>query len=208
VHVLTTLDESTYSGGTMGADHPNTWCQNFDGGRSWYTGMGHTIESFSEANFLRLLLGGIQTAAGAVAANCAVSAPPPPPTVISLRAHANGRFVSAANAGANPLIANATAIGPWEQFDRLDAGNGNIALRAHANNRIVAAENAGNNPLIANRTAIGLWETFQLIRNPDGSVSLRAQVNGRLVTAENAGNSALIANRTAIGAWEEFDLVG
>ena len=207
VHVLTTLDESTYSGGTMGADHPNTWCQNFDGGRSWYTGMGHTIESFSEANFLHLLLGGIQTAAGAVAANCAVSTPPPP-TVISLRAHANGRFVSAANAGANPLIANATAIGPWEQFDRLDAGNGNIALRAHANNRLVAAENAGNSPLIANRTAIGLWETFQLIRNPDGSVSLRAQVNGRLVTAENAGNSALIANRTAIGAWEEFDLVG
>src|SRR3989440_4710539 len=46
VHVLTTLDESTYSGGTMGADHPNTWCHNFDGGRAWYTGMGHTIQSF------------------------------------------------------------------------------------------------------------------------------------------------------------------
>ena len=206
VHVLTTLDESTYSGGTMGADHPNTWCHTFDGGRAWYTGMGHTIQSFSEPNFLHLLLGGIQTAAGAVAANCGVSTPPPP-TVISLRAHANGRYVSAANAGANPLIANATAIGTWEQFDRLDAGGGNIALRAHANNRLVTAENAGNSPLIANRTAIGLLETFQLIRNTDGSVSLRAQVNGRLVTAENAGNSALIANRTAIGQWEEFDLI-
>jgi type 1 glutamine amidotransferase len=78
VHVLTTLDESSYSGGTMGADHPNTWCQNFDGGRSWYTGMGHTIESFSEANFLHLLLGGIQTAAGAVPANCSVTTTPPP----------------------------------------------------------------------------------------------------------------------------------
>ncbi|HET9137913.1 ThuA domain-containing protein [Actinophytocola sp.] len=207
VHVLTTVDESSYSGGTMGADHPTTWCHNFDGGRAWYTALGHTAQSFTEANFLRLLLGGIQTVAGVVPADCAVSTPPPP-TVISLRAHANGRFVSADNAGAGPLIAKATAIGPWEQFDRLDAGNGNIALRAHANNRIVAAENAGNNPLIANRTAVGLWETFQLIRNPDGSVSLRALVNGRLVTAENAGNSALIANRTAVGAWEEFDLVG
>ena len=34
VHVLTTLDESSYSGGTMGADHPNTWCHAFDGGRN------------------------------------------------------------------------------------------------------------------------------------------------------------------------------
>ena len=205
VHVLTTLDESTYSGGTMGADHPNTWCHNFDGGRAWYTGMGHTIQSFSEPNFLHLLLGGIQTAAGAVAANCAVSTPPPPPTVISLRAHANGKFVTA---GANPLIASKTTITSAEQFDRLDAGGGNIALRAHANNRIVAAENAGSSALIANRTAIGAWETFQLVRNTDGSVSLKALVNNRFVTAENAGNSALIANRTAIGQWEEFDLIG
>ncbi|HVQ95749.1 MAG TPA: ThuA domain-containing protein [Mycobacteriales bacterium] len=73
VHVLTSLDEKTYSGGTMGADHPNTWCQDFDGGRSWYTGLGHTIESFSEPNFLHLLLGGIQTAAGAVPADCSAS---------------------------------------------------------------------------------------------------------------------------------------
>ncbi len=78
VHVLTTLDESSYSGGTMGADHPTTWCHNFDGGRAWYTGLGHTIESFSEANFLHLLLGGIQTAAGAVPADCSVTTPPPP----------------------------------------------------------------------------------------------------------------------------------
>jgi hypothetical protein len=37
--------------------------------------------------------------------------------VISLRAHANGMYVTAENAGAQPLIANRTAIGPWEQFD-------------------------------------------------------------------------------------------
>ncbi|HWB36842.1 MAG TPA: hypothetical protein VHA75_12530, partial [Rugosimonospora sp.] len=138
--------------------------------------------------------------------------PTPTPTqpataVISLRAHANNMYVCADNAGANPLIANRTAIGGWETFDVLDAGNGNIALRSHANNMIVTADNAGANPLIANRTAIGSWETFQLIHNPDGSVSLRAMANGDYVTAENAGASALIANRPAIGAWEEFDWV-
>nr|WP_318307225.1 ThuA domain-containing protein [Amycolatopsis sp. MEP2-6] len=78
VHVLTTVDESSYSGGTMGADHPTTWCHDFDGGRAWYTGMGHTSESFSEPNFLHLLLGGIRTAAGAVSADCSVTTTPPP----------------------------------------------------------------------------------------------------------------------------------
>ncbi|HEU5107536.1 MAG TPA: hypothetical protein VFT95_03075, partial [Micromonosporaceae bacterium] len=126
---------------------------------------------------------------------------------ISLRAHANNMFVSADNAGAGPLIANRTAVGPWEQFDLIDRGGGNVALRARANNMYVCAEQAGAQPLIANRTAIGGWETFQLIRNPDGSVSLRAQANNMFVTAENAGAGPLIANRTAVGPWEEFDLI-
>src|SRR2546421_3832269 len=84
VHVLTTVDDSSYSGSTMGADHPTTWCHNVASGRSWYTALGHTTESFSEANFLHLLLGGIQTAAGAVAADRSVGSTPPPPPVISL----------------------------------------------------------------------------------------------------------------------------
>jgi hypothetical protein len=128
-------------------------------------------------------------------------------SVISLRAHANGMYVTADNAGASPLIANRTAIGPWEEFDMVDEGNGNIALFAHADSRYVTADNAGASPLIANRTAVGLWETFGLIHNPDGSISLQAKVNNDYVTAENAGASALIANRTAIGPWEEFDLI-
>jgi cytochrome c len=73
VHVLTSLDEKSYTGGTMGFDHPNTWCQDYDGGRSWYTGLGHTKESYVEPEFLHLLLGGIQTAAGAVPADCSAS---------------------------------------------------------------------------------------------------------------------------------------
>ena len=59
VRVLATLDESTYSGGTMGADHPIAWCHRFKGGRAWYTAGGHTIESYSEPDFRRHLLGGI-----------------------------------------------------------------------------------------------------------------------------------------------------
>ncbi|WP_062204224.1 ThuA domain-containing protein [Streptomyces sp. NBRC 109706] len=68
--VLATLDESSYNGGSMGDDHPISWCKNVDSGRAWYTGMGHTQESFQEPEFLAHLLGGIQTAAGALPADC------------------------------------------------------------------------------------------------------------------------------------------
>jgi len=70
VHVLATLDETSYSGGKMGADHPIAWCQAIDGGRSWYTAMGHTSESYAEPLFRLHLLGGIESAAGG-AADCA-----------------------------------------------------------------------------------------------------------------------------------------
>jgi lysophospholipase L1-like esterase len=166
------------------------------------------LPSYDLGDHLHANEAGLQAMANAVNLSLlsAGSAPPPPP-VVSFRAHANGKYVSADNVGANPLIANRTAIGSWEQFDELDAGNGNIALRAHANNQIVCADNAGANPLIANRTAIGGWETFQLLHNADGSVSLKSLANGKIVTAENAGANPLIANRTAVGPWEEFDLL-
>jgi type 1 glutamine amidotransferase len=64
VHVLLTLDESSYNGGTMGADHPIAWYHAYAGGRAWYTAGGHTSESFSEPLFVAHLLGGIQYAAG------------------------------------------------------------------------------------------------------------------------------------------------
>ncbi len=66
VHVLATLDEGTYPPvDRMGFDHPTAWCHNFDGGRAWYTGGGHTQASYSEPDFLRHILGGILWAAGA-----------------------------------------------------------------------------------------------------------------------------------------------
>lgn len=69
VHVLATLDETTYSGGKMGADHPIAWCQEIDGGHSWYTAMGHTKESYEEPPYRLHLLGGIESAAG-IAGGC------------------------------------------------------------------------------------------------------------------------------------------
>jgi uncharacterized protein len=64
VNVLMTIDEKTYKGGTMGADHPIAWYHEYDGGRAWYTALGHTSESYSEPLFLAHLWGGIIYASG------------------------------------------------------------------------------------------------------------------------------------------------
>ncbi len=64
VHVLMTVDESTYKGGENGDFHPISWYHDFDGGRAFYTGAGHTDESYTEADFVKHLLGGIQYAIG------------------------------------------------------------------------------------------------------------------------------------------------
>ncbi|WP_435735283.1 ThuA domain-containing protein [Cellulosimicrobium sp. PMB13] len=70
VHVLMTLDETSYQGGGMGADHPVAWCQYHEGGRSWYTGLGHTPESFVEPAFVEHLTGGVLWATGAASDDC------------------------------------------------------------------------------------------------------------------------------------------
>jgi len=65
VTVLATVDESTYTGGTMRADHPITWAHpTAGGGRAFYTAMGHTDDSYREPLFQRLLVSGLRWAAG------------------------------------------------------------------------------------------------------------------------------------------------
>ena len=64
IKVLIKIDEKTYKGGKNADDHPMAWYHEFDGGRAFYTALGHTDESWTEENFLKHLLGGIQYAIG------------------------------------------------------------------------------------------------------------------------------------------------
>jgi cytochrome c len=82
VHVLATLDETTYAAGdgAMGADHPIAWSHEFQGGQAWFTGGGHTDESYQEPAFRKHLLGGIRYAAGLT-----------PPKVVSVTSSVRSR---------------------------------------------------------------------------------------------------------------------
>jgi type 1 glutamine amidotransferase len=66
VNVLATLDERSYMGGTMAPDHPIVWSHSYEGGRSFYTALGHTQESYSESAFVDHLGRAILWAAGAI----------------------------------------------------------------------------------------------------------------------------------------------
>lgn len=62
--VILTIDEKTYHGGKNGDYHPMAWYHDYDGGRAFYTELGHTVESYTEPNYLQHILGGIQYAIG------------------------------------------------------------------------------------------------------------------------------------------------
>lgn len=101
---------------------------------------------------------------------------------IALRSDANGRYVTADNSGASPLIASHTAVGTWETFQAVDQGAGYIALFAMGNGRYVTADNSGASPLIANRTAVGNWEKFLVVGTaPRSTLRGAAQENAMFV---------------------------
>ena len=74
-HVLATVTEDPFdahppgavtgiAGGTMGFDHPIAWCKDFQGGRSFYTGVGSTPAAFSDPLYRAHLLGAIRWTSG------------------------------------------------------------------------------------------------------------------------------------------------
>jgi len=60
--VLIKIDETSYTGGENGDNHPMAWYHEFEGGKAFYTELGHTDDSYSDSTYLKHLLGGIQWA--------------------------------------------------------------------------------------------------------------------------------------------------
>nr|WP_221381696.1 ThuA domain-containing protein [Actinoplanes polyasparticus] len=72
VHTLAQVEERHYNPG-LGANgpfHPVSWCRDYDGGRSFYTGMGHTEGSYGEDAFRKHLTGALGWTSGIVRGDC------------------------------------------------------------------------------------------------------------------------------------------
>jgi glucose/arabinose dehydrogenase len=72
VHTVAQVEENTYNPGQdgNGAFHPVSWCRDYDGGRSFYLGMGRTKESYADKSFQSHLLGAIEWTTGMVRGDC------------------------------------------------------------------------------------------------------------------------------------------
>lgn len=64
LRVLATVDETSYTGGLNGQQHPFAWCHAYGGGRAFYTAGGHLAENYADSLFQRHLLGGLRYALG------------------------------------------------------------------------------------------------------------------------------------------------
>lgn len=65
LHLLITIDETSYTGGGNGENHPMAWYHEFDGGRGFYTALGHDNKSWEDPLYLQHVLGGIRYVTGA-----------------------------------------------------------------------------------------------------------------------------------------------
>lgn len=63
LHVLLTVRETSYGGGHMGVDHPIAWCHEFEGGRVFYTALGHFDEAYQDLSFMGQMINAIIWAA-------------------------------------------------------------------------------------------------------------------------------------------------
>jgi PKD repeat protein/glucose/arabinose dehydrogenase len=125
-HVLATVDEKSYAGGTMGFDHPIMWCKDYKGGRSFYTGLGATAAAYNDQSFRRNLGGAIDWAAGNGSGDCGatvlanyemkvIAAPPNIGEPIEFDVLPDGRVIQTARTGEvrlhDPATGTTTIVG-------------------------------------------------------------------------------------------------
>ncbi len=194
VHVLCRLDESTYTGGTLGDDHPISWRHDYDGGRAWYTGLGHTTASFDEPHFRSHILGGIQYAANSI--------PPQPPGALVLFDGRDAAHWTSTNGAGMPwqITNNALTVVP---------GTGNVRTVEVFEDYLLHVEflipsTPGGTPEGSlNNSGLYLHGSYEIqIMESFGRPIAGANESGSIYGQQNpSSNAALPA-----GVWETFDI--
>ena len=63
-HDLSSLLDDKDKPDFYGASSPSAWCHEFDGGREWYTSLGHDSATYFKPDFQQHILGGIEWVIG------------------------------------------------------------------------------------------------------------------------------------------------
>ena len=198
-HVLATVDENTYTGGSMGFDHPVAWCKDYQGGRSFYTGLGDTPESFQNADFREHLAGAINWAAGQanpVYSDCGatvlanyqqtkISAPPNLNEPIGFDQLPDGRVIQTARLGQvrlhDPAKGTSTVIA-------------NIPVYAHSEDGLYG-------PAVDNNFAQNKW--VYLFYSPLTMEGV-SQIDGKPFPTTTPGGNAPTTPQPSLDAWDQW----
>lgn len=121
---------------------------------------------------------------------------------------ANGGVVSAENGGADPLVANRSAVGgAWESLRLENNSDGTVSFKSMANQKYVCAVIDESNQLLARSASIGTWEKFELVSTGNGDYGIKAIANGKFVQANfNVGGRLEATQVRVAGAWEAFKI--
>jgi|GEM_PF-5729610 len=128
--------------------------------------------------------------------------PVPGGTDVYLKANVNGKYVTATNNGAGPLIADSTTKGAAQKFKKITNSDGTVSFMSYTNNKYVTANGTAN--MIADSTSIGANQKF--ISAANGSGRSYKAANGLYVKSSQYHNPqyALNAINSTAGAWEMF----
>ncbi|MGF1656454.1 MAG: hypothetical protein ACFCU3_05675, partial [Verrucomicrobiales bacterium] len=118
----------------------------------------------------------------------------------------NNRFVCAESGGNQPLVANRTAVGIWEQFT-LESATGGFRLRANANGQLVARQS--DNRLTANASSTTTATLFRWqYSSPPPSNWMSQDIGNASPTGSSAlspdGNTFTI-NASGADIWNNAD---
>lgn len=194
MYPLLVVDEKSYGGGT--GYHAVAWCHEYEGGRAFYTALGHTDESFTEGNFRKHLAGGIEWAS-AHSPNLAKSA----------QIETKGLLLDL-NADQGVMLEEGNKVSAWknqvsdfvaQNFIKRDAGRATLGSGRPTLRQSVAALN-GHNSLVFHESELvnreedafdrlitGSGYTWIVLLAPYAQIGRAPNVNAFLGDLKNGG---------------------
>jgi aryl-phospho-beta-D-glucosidase BglC (GH1 family) len=127
-------------------------------------------------------------------------------TSITIKAVANGNYVSADINLQGALIGDRSVADTWEKYEKVNNSDGTVSLRSLANNKYVCADLNQDSKLIARSDGIDTWEKFKVVNMGNGNIALQALANNKYVSCDLDHGAALYANRNNPSTWETFTL--
>jgi len=203
VHVIASLDEGSYEGGTMGEDHPIVWSTPVDSGAAIYTGLGHTSARWGEPAFRSHIAESINWAAGdgwIDLGDLAASWSPSPgwndagavaATDGSLAARPGEGVLTNAATGRSGDLVSQSHFGDCElhlEFMVPEGGNSGVYLQGRYEIQILDSHGS---PLPGPGDCGGVYERWDDSRSPKGFEGTPPRVNAA----------------TPAGAWQSYDIV-